>query len=73
MKEVNYPPLKIVVTGNDEPVILPPDRAEFNQLVGVCPSSDGFLCFSDSPVDLVRPNFVLIGTLDAPHLVCLFP
>jgi hypothetical protein len=32
MKEVNYPPLKIVVTGNDEPVVLPPDRAEFDQL-----------------------------------------
>jgi hypothetical protein len=33
VKEVNYPPLKIIVTGNDETVILPPDRAEFNQLV----------------------------------------
>jgi hypothetical protein len=45
VEEVNYPPLKIVVTGNDEPVILPPDRAEFNQLVGICPSFDGFLAF----------------------------
>jgi hypothetical protein len=45
MKEVNYPPLKIVVTGNDKPVVLPPDRAEFDQLVGVRPSSDGFYAF----------------------------
>src|SRR6266702_6696385 len=30
MKRVNYPPLKIVVSGNNDPVVLPPNQVSFD-------------------------------------------
>jgi hypothetical protein len=35
---MNYPPLQIVVSGNDDLVFLPPSSVFFGHLVGICPA-----------------------------------
>ena len=50
MEKSNYPPLQIVVTGNDGPGPLPPVSVLMYELVGVCPSLDQWL---STVIDLV--------------------
>ena len=50
MEKSNYPPLQIVVTGNNGPGSLPPVSVLVYELVGICPLLDQWL---STVVDLV--------------------
>ena len=50
VKELNYPPLQIVVTGNNNTIVLPPCWCDFYQLVGVGPVLDSFMAFFVFPL-----------------------
>ena len=51
VEKLNYPPLQIVVTGNDQLGSLPPVSILVYELVGICPSLDQWL---SAVIDLVR-------------------
>ena len=50
VEKLNYPPLQIIVTGNDGPGSLPPVSVLVYELVGICPLLDQWL---STVVDLV--------------------
>ena len=56
MEKLNYPPLQIVVPGNDGLGPLPPVSVLMYELVGICPSLDQWL---STVVDLVSHYFVM--------------
>ena len=56
MEKLNYPPLQIVVTGNDGPGSLPPVSVLMYELVGICPLLDQWL---STVVDLVSHYSVM--------------
>ena len=55
-EKLNYPPLQIVVTGNDGLGSLPPVSVFMYELVGICPSLDQWL---STVVDLVSHYSVM--------------
>ena len=56
MEKLNYPPLQIVVTGNNGPGPLTPVSVLMYELVGVCPSFDQWL---STAVDLISHYSVM--------------